>query len=134
MKDNSSERTTAVTVPPNEPKAQPATADAVSATPTISQVEIRAWIIEALAEVRAIEPEVIRQEIVDADGDLEIDSKEGEVIVALLEARLGRELPGPADLEPEEYTSIEALVRLIERKLQEPDGEVDTAGHTPAED
>ena len=88
------------------------------ASPAMTRQELRRHILQALADIRVIESEALEQELIAAGDNLVIDSKEGEVVIAMLEAELGQELPGPADLDPHEYTSIEALVRLVERKLR----------------
>lgn len=80
------------------------------------QDEIRACIITSLAEVRATDVEDIESEIALGDGDLEIDSKQGTTVIAMLEGAWECELPGPEDLAPEQYTSVSALTTLIHRK------------------
>ena len=49
------------------------------------EAEIRALIVEALAEVRAIPVAALEQEIAAAGGDVAMDSKEAEVVIAILE-------------------------------------------------
>jgi acyl carrier protein len=78
---------------------------------------IREQIVEALAKVRVCSAAEIEREMSEGDGDMVLDSIEGVVLIAALESVLGRELPGPEDLESHEYTSINSLRALIERKL-----------------
>ena len=79
--------------------------------------DIRARIIATLAEVRVCSVEEVEREIAAGDGNMVIDSTEGVVLIAALETELERDLPGPEDLDPHEYTSISTLSALIERKL-----------------
>ena len=86
------------------------------AAPGALRAQVRTWIIEALAEVRAMSVEVLRLEV-DAEGDeFEIDSKEAEVILSILEYRLDQELARPEDLRPEQLTTIGSLTDLVLRR------------------
>jgi len=77
------------------------------------RAQVQTWIIEALAEVRVIPVEDLTREI-DADGqDFEIDSKEAEVVLCILEYRLGQELAHPEDLRSEQLTSLGTLTDLV---------------------
>jgi acyl carrier protein len=78
---------------------------------------VRAQVVEALAEIRVCSVAEIEREMSEGDGNVVLDSIEGVALIAALETTLGRELPGPEDLEPQEYTSINSLTALIERKL-----------------
>lgn len=49
--------------------------------------ELAVAILEALAEVRAQTMGELREELTAAGGDLEIDSREGEAVIAMLEQR-----------------------------------------------
>ncbi|MBA3422825.1 MAG: hypothetical protein H0U12_13220 [Thermoleophilaceae bacterium] len=54
------------------------------------------------------------------DGDLRVDSKEGEAVCILVEDALELgELVEAADLQPEELTSISSLTRLIEERISD---------------
>jgi hypothetical protein len=54
-----------------------------------------------------------------AGGDLEIDSREAEAVIAMLETRYGRMLAEVEDLEPECLLSLESLTELIHRRWSE---------------
>ncbi len=88
-------------------------------TPSLSREDIDARINEALARVRATDLSMIEQEITSGGGSLEMDSMEGVTVIAILEGVLGRTLPGPEDLKPDQYTSTKTLGDLIEQKLRE---------------
>jgi hypothetical protein len=89
---------------------------AVSRAGSTSQKEIRLWIIEALAEVRVVDLDELIAEIELVGDDFEIDSKEAEVILCILEYRLNQELARPDDLEPEELTTLGSLLALVLRR------------------
>jgi hypothetical protein len=78
--------------------------------------ELAAAILEALAQVRAAPVGELREEMAAAGGDLEIDSREAEAVIAMLEKRYGRTLATVDDLEPECLLSLESLTELIHRR------------------
>jgi hypothetical protein len=78
--------------------------------------ELIAAILEALAAVRAAPMAELLEEMDAAGGDLEIDSREAEAVIAMLETRYGRTLATVDDLEPECLPSIESLTELIRRR------------------
>lgn len=83
-----------------------------------SSLDIRSFLIKALAQHRATDTESLEHEIRENGGDLELDSLEGLTVVSALEGELGRSLPGPEDLKNREnFISIGALTALIERTL-----------------
>src|SRR6266545_751668 len=84
----------------------------------LGQGSIRERVVDALSRVRATSPEEFEREITNAGGDLEIDSKQAEAAIGRLRHELGRALPGPKDLEPEQCNSVDALVRLVEHSIQ----------------
>jgi acyl carrier protein len=47
------------------------------------------------------------------DGAVQLDSKQAEVIIAYVEELFGCELPSPADLPKEQYSTVAALVGLV---------------------
>jgi hypothetical protein len=49
-------------------------------------------------------------------GDLEIDSREAEAVIAILEHRYDRRLASVEDLEPESLASVGSLTELIHRR------------------
>ena len=74
-------------------------------------------LIEELAFVRGRSLDEIQTLVAAAGGDLEINSKEGQVIAIRIEERLS--MPGlirPEDQEPENLTSLSSLGSLIERR------------------
>jgi hypothetical protein len=77
--------------------------------------ELTAAILEALAAVRAAPMAELLEEMDAAGGDLEIDSREAEAVIAMLETRYGRMLAEVEDLEPECLLSLESLTELIHR-------------------
>jgi hypothetical protein len=81
-----------------------------------SSEELTMAILEALAAVRAAPVGELREEMAAAGGNLEIDSREAEAVIAMLEKRYGRTLAKVEDLEPECLPSIESLAELIYRR------------------
>lgn len=76
--------------------------------------EIEARIVEALATVRAQSTDELQLEVDAGGGNLEIDSREAEAVIAMLEALCGHELAEISDLEPENLASIKELAKLVE--------------------
>jgi hypothetical protein len=84
------------------------------ATPTTGS-ELRELVIAALAEVRAAEVDVVLAEL--EEQAFEIDSKEAEVVISILEQRFDRQLAKVEDLEPEQMVTLNALTNLLARDL-----------------
>ena len=84
------------------------------------RAQIRTWIIEALAEVRAMTVDALTAEIEAAGEEFEIDSKEAEVVLCILEYRLDQELARPEDLRPEQLTTLGSLTDLVARRYVRP--------------
>ena len=78
--------------------------------------ELAGAILEALAQVRAASVGELHEEMAAAGGDLEIDSREAEAVIAMLEKRYGRTLAKAEDLEPECLLSLDSLTELIHRR------------------
>ena len=78
--------------------------------------QLSSAILEALAQVRAAPVAELRDEMDASGGDLEIDSREAEAVIAILEHRYGRDLAKVEDLEPERLPSIGSLSELIHRR------------------
>jgi acyl carrier protein len=76
---------------------------------------LSAAILEALAQVRAVSLRELHGEMAASGGDLEIDSREAEAVIAILEYRYGRALADVEDLEPERLLSVGSLAELIRR-------------------
>ena len=83
------------------------------------QAELSRAVLEALAQVRAASVGELRDEMARSGGDLEIDSREAEAVIAILEHRYGRELAKIEDLEPERLPSIASLTELIRQRWPE---------------
>ena len=92
-----------------------------------SEAEIADAIVVTLAEVRAEPVSELRAELEHAGGDLEIDSREAEAVIAILETRYGRTLAKVEDLEPECLPSVGSLGDLIHRRWV--DGQPIPAAH-----
>ncbi len=81
---------------------------------------IRQHVIESLCWVRDANRTEMDRDIESHDGDLRVDSKEGEAVCILVEDALELgELVEAADLQPEELTSISSLTRLIEERISD---------------
>jgi len=78
--------------------------------------ELTVAIVEALAQVRAATVGEVRDEMAMSGGDLEVDSREAEAVIAILEQRYGRQLANVEDLEPECLPSVGSLTELIHRR------------------
>lgn len=79
---------------------------------------IREHIIESLCWVRDAVRADVDRDIEAHDGNLRIDSKEGEAVCIVVEDALELgELVEAADLQPEELTSIASLTQLFEKRL-----------------
>jgi len=84
----------------------------------ISDAEIVEMIVRHLAEVRAVPLPAIQGELEQGGGDLEIDSKQGQVVAILIEVELDREgMIRIEDQITDNLTSISSLQRLISRRL-----------------
>lgn len=93
-----------------------ATTSAVPAQLGPDSEQLAAAILEALGAVRAAPLAELREELAAAGGDLEIDSREAEAVIAMLETRYGRTLAKVEDLEPECLLSVGSLAELIRRR------------------
>lgn len=84
-----------------------------------SRLDIREAILDELADVEGVNRSEIDDAIERVGGDemYELESKTAEAVLAGLSARIGVALPGPADLEPEQFTTVDALAALVEAKL-----------------
>ncbi len=85
----------------------------------ITRSEIRDVLIDALAEVDGLDPGIVNGEVAARGGDafFELDSKVAECVLAVASVKFGIKPTGPADLEPEEYATLEALLDLLESHL-----------------
>jgi acyl carrier protein len=75
----------------------------------------RAAVVRALADVEGLEVVEVEAAIAAAGGDsaLQLDSKQAEVIIAFVEELFGCELPSPADLGKDQFSTLAALVDLV---------------------
>jgi len=75
----------------------------------------RTAVVQALADVEGLEVVKVEAAIAAAGGDsaLQLDSKQAEVIIAFVEELFGCELPSPADLPKDEFSTLAALVDLV---------------------
>ncbi len=89
-------------------------ATTTTAAPRVA--ELRREILKALAQVRAKALAELNSEFDGMGGDLELDSREAEAVIAMLEAKYGRELAKVEDLEPESLPSVSTLADLIRRR------------------
>jgi len=64
-----------------------------------------------------MEEQDLWNEIVQAGGDCQMDSKETEVVISILEHEFDRELAKVEDLEPEQMTTLSAVTNLIMARL-----------------
>ena len=80
------------------------------------EIEISNVLLDALAEVRGEAYLDIHAQIA-VSGDIQTDSSEAEVIIIALEEYLGRRLPSPSDLRPEQLSSIRSLADMAMRSL-----------------
>jgi acyl carrier protein len=83
---------------------------------TVVEVDaVRAAVVRGLADAEGLE--VVEVEAIIAtrggDGALQLDSKQAEVIIAFVEEMFGCELPSPADLRRDQFSTVAALVDLV---------------------
>ena len=90
------------------------TAPPVQVAPTADELAVA--ILEALAQVRAAPVSELRDEMASAGGDLEIDSREAEAVIAMLQTKYHRDLANIEDLEPECLPTVSSLADLIGRR------------------
>jgi len=82
--------------------------------PGVPYETIRGEVVEALAALWGCDGSDIEAQA-SADGDVEIDSKEAEVIIARVERNLSLNEVRAADLRPEQLTSLRSLTDLLHR-------------------
>ncbi|WHP18931.1 hypothetical protein [Cellulomonas sp. ES6] len=93
----------------------------------ISRSDIREAILDELADVEGVDRGDIDGAVGGVGGDemYELESKTAEAVLAGVSARFGVPLPGPADLAPEQFATVDALVTLVVEKLAAgPEGDV----------
>lgn len=84
-------------------------------TTVIDIDEARRAVVQALADAEGLEVVEVEAAIaaVGGDGALQLDSKQAEVIIAFVEELFGCELPAPADLRKEQFSTLAAIVDLV---------------------
>jgi hypothetical protein len=77
---------------------------------------VRDALIEAIANVEGVDESEIESAIAHLGGDemYELDSKSAEAVLAEVGETLGVATLGPADLRPEQYASLAALIVLVQ--------------------
>jgi len=85
----------------------------------VTHSEIREALIAALANVEGVDVEELEQGVAANGGDslYELDSKVAECVIAEVGEAFGVPLVGPADLPPDQYATIEALLDLLQGSL-----------------
>lgn len=79
---------------------------------------VRDAVVAALADVRASDVAEIETLATGGGGDVRMDSKEAEVIIARVEASFGvSDLVKASDLRPDQLTSVETLTTLLFDRL-----------------
>ncbi len=80
---------------------------------------VRDALIQALANVEGVDDAEIEDAITSLGGDqmYELQSKTAEAVLAEVGAALGFTPVGPADLQPEQYATLDALADLVEAAL-----------------
>jgi acyl carrier protein len=83
---------------------------------TVVEVDAaRTAVVQALADAEGLDVVEVEAAIgaVGGDGALQLDSKQAEVIIAFIEEMFGCELPSPADLRKDQFSTVGALVELV---------------------
>lgn len=90
-----------------------------SAMVEVTRRTVRDVLIKALANVEGVDETEISEAIDQLGGDqmYELDSKTAEAILAEVGEALGLVVAGPADLPPEQYATLDALLNLLETAL-----------------
>lgn len=84
-----------------------------------SDIVVHDVVVRALAFVNGRDPSEILKEIADADGDLEIDSKRGQVVAICVEHELAQEgMIRLEDQRKETLTSTRSLEAMIAERLK----------------
>lgn len=85
----------------------------------VTRAEIREALIAALANVEGVCAEEIEAAAESAGGDAlyELDSKVAECVIAEVGEAFSVTLGGPADLLPEQYATLEALLDMLQDQI-----------------
>jgi len=87
----------------------------------ISESNIRDMVLDAYGKVEIYERAELDARMTQ-DGDIKMDSASAGSIIAKIETQLGRELPEPSDLRPEQFSSVNNIVNMITQKLEQGSG------------
>lgn len=81
--------------------------------------DVRAALIDALANVEGVDSGEIEDAINGLGGDqmYELQSKTAEAVLAEVGEALGFTPVGPADLQPEQFATLDALIELVAGSL-----------------
>lgn len=82
----------------------------------LSRADVRDALVEAIANVEGYDAQDVEMEIASRGGDraYELESKTAEAVLAEVGEALGFTPVGPADLEPEQYSTLSVLIDLVE--------------------
>lgn len=85
----------------------------------VTVLDVRRALIEALANVEGVDDADIEDAITSRGGDhmYELESKTAEAVLAEVGEAFGFIPVGPADLQPEQYATLDALADLVEAAL-----------------
>lgn len=85
----------------------------------VTRHTVREALIRALANVEGVDDVEIEDAVTDRGGDqmYELQSKTAEAVLAEVGEAFGFTPVGPADLKPEQYADLDALVDLVESAL-----------------
>lgn len=83
---------------------------------TLTREEIRTALVDAFANVEGVDVDEIEDAVAELGGDqwYELDSKTAEAVLAEVGEALGFTPLGPADLDPDQYATLAALLDLLE--------------------
>lgn len=86
----------------------------------VTRQGVRDVLIESLANVEGVDAAEIEDVITDLGGDqmYELQSKAAEAVLAEVGEALEFTPVGPADLQPEQYATLDALVDLVDAALR----------------
>jgi len=88
----------------------------------VTRGDIREALLAALANVEGVDVEDLEREMAATGGEnlYELDSKVAECVIAEIGEAFGVTLAGPADLPPDQYATIEALLDMLQDRIAPP--------------
>ena len=93
----------------------------MDAVQNVSESDALNMVLDAYGTIEIYERADL-DELMAKEGDIKMDSGTAATIISKIENQLGRELPEPCDLRPEQFSSVKNLVSLIVRKIKEGPG------------